>query len=100
MKVKDITGITGLHYFLYFLLCTMFFCNAVCHFSECDNCAQTLLSDLEKLDVELRRIKNQMDLDSLTPSSKEHLRKLEEAIAATTVFPWFILFFIPQCSVL
>ncbi|XDV26618.1 hypothetical protein PO909_030274 [Leuciscus waleckii] len=51
---------------------------------ECDNCAQTLLSDLEKLDVELRRIKDQMDLDSLRPSSKEHLRKLEEAIAATT----------------
>ncbi|KAK7158531.1 hypothetical protein R3I94_004991 [Phoxinus phoxinus] len=51
---------------------------------ECDNCAQTLLSDLEKLDVELRRIKDQMDLDSLRPSSKEHLRKLEEAITATT----------------
>lgn len=72
----------------------MFFCNAVCHFSECDNCAQTLLSDLEKLDVELRRIKNLMDLNSLRPSSKEHLRKLEEAITATTVFPGFS-FFIP-----
>ncbi|XP_051732199.1 laminin subunit alpha-3 [Ctenopharyngodon idella] len=51
---------------------------------ECDNCAQTLLSDLEKLDVELRRIKNQLNLDTLRPSSKEHLRKLEEAITATT----------------
>ncbi|XP_056118519.1 laminin subunit alpha-3 [Rhinichthys klamathensis goyatoka] len=51
---------------------------------ECDNCAQTLLSDLEKLDVELRRIKDQMDSDSLRPSSKEHLRKLEDAITATT----------------
>jgi len=65
----------------------MFFCNAVCHFSECDNCAQTLLSDLETLDVELRRIKDQMDSDSLRPSSKEHLRKLEDAITATTVSP-------------
>ncbi|XP_026053378.1 laminin subunit alpha-3-like [Carassius auratus] len=51
---------------------------------ECDNCAQTLLTGLEKLDIELRRIKDQLDLDSLRPSSKEHLRKLEEAIAATT----------------
>ncbi|KAK9979950.1 hypothetical protein ABG768_013353 [Culter alburnus] len=51
---------------------------------ECDNCAQTLLNDLEKLDVELRRIKDQLDLDTLRPSSKEHLRKLEEAITATT----------------
>ncbi|XP_016368342.1 laminin subunit alpha-3-like [Sinocyclocheilus rhinocerous] len=51
---------------------------------ECDNCAQTLLNDLEKLDIELRRIKDQLDLDSLRPSSKEHLRKLEEAITATT----------------
>ncbi|XP_016319957.1 laminin subunit alpha-3 [Sinocyclocheilus anshuiensis] len=51
---------------------------------ECDNCAQTLLSDLEKLDIELRRIKDQLDFDSLRPSSKEHLRKLEEAITATT----------------
>uniref|UniRef100_A0A8C1NNV3 Si:ch211-241e1.3 n=1 Tax=Cyprinus carpio TaxID=7962 RepID=A0A8C1NNV3_CYPCA len=50
---------------------------------ECDNCAQTLLNDLEKFDTELRRIKDQLDLDSLRPSSKEHLRKLEEAIAAT-----------------
>ncbi|XP_067309522.1 laminin subunit alpha-3 [Pseudorasbora parva] len=51
---------------------------------ECDNCAQTLLSDLEKLDVELRRIKDQLDFDTLRPSSKEDLRKLEEAITATT----------------
>jgi len=73
----------------------MFFCNAVCHFSECDNCAQTLLSDLEKLDVELRRIKDQMDSDSLRPSSKEHLRKLEDAITATTVSPSVVSLFIP-----
>ncbi|KAK2901448.1 hypothetical protein Q8A67_009563 [Cirrhinus molitorella] len=51
---------------------------------ECDNCAQTLLKDLEKFDVELRRIKDQVDFDSLRPSSKEHMRKLEEAITATT----------------
>ncbi|XP_073705589.1 laminin subunit alpha-3 [Garra rufa] len=51
---------------------------------ECDNCAQTLLKDLEKLDIELRRIKDQVDFDSLRPSSKEHMRKLEEAITATT----------------
>uniref|UniRef100_A0A9J8A9T4 Si:ch211-241e1.3 n=2 Tax=Cyprinus carpio TaxID=7962 RepID=A0A9J8A9T4_CYPCA len=51
---------------------------------ECDNCAQTLLNDLEKLDIELRRIKDQLNLDTLRPSSKEHLRKLEEAITTTT----------------
>ncbi|XP_051553427.1 laminin subunit alpha-3 [Myxocyprinus asiaticus] len=51
--------------------------------AECDNCAQVLLNDLEKLDVELKRIKDQLDLDSLTPSSKEHLKKLEEAMTAT-----------------
>ncbi|XP_043120078.1 laminin subunit alpha-3 [Puntigrus tetrazona] len=51
---------------------------------ECDNCAQTLMNDLEKLDIELRRIKDQLDSDSLRPSSIEHLRKLEEAITATT----------------
>ncbi|XP_059358543.1 laminin subunit alpha-3 [Carassius carassius] len=50
---------------------------------ECDNCAQTLLNDLEKFDSELRRIKDQLDFDSLRPSSKEHLRKLEEAITTT-----------------
>ncbi|XP_026145916.1 laminin subunit alpha-3-like [Carassius auratus] len=50
---------------------------------ECDNCAQKLLNDLEKFDAELRRIKDQLDVDSLRPSSKEHLRKLEEAITAT-----------------
>ncbi|XP_050984082.1 laminin subunit alpha-3 [Labeo rohita] len=52
---------------------------------ECDdNCAQTLLADLEKLDIELRRIKDEVDFNSLRPSSKEHLRKLEETITATT----------------
>nr|XP_696031.6 laminin subunit alpha-3 [Danio rerio] len=50
---------------------------------ECDNCAQTLLNDLEKLEMELRRIKGQADFDSLRPSSKALLKQLEDAITAT-----------------
>ncbi|XP_062386045.1 laminin subunit alpha-3-like isoform X2 [Sardina pilchardus] len=49
---------------------------------ECDNCAQTLLNDLEKLDDELARIKSQLQNANASSSSQERLKKLEEAIAA------------------
>ncbi|XP_041914213.1 laminin subunit alpha-3-like isoform X1 [Alosa sapidissima] len=52
---------------------------------ECDNCAQTLLSDLEKLDDELARIKSQLEKANASSSSQERLRKLEEAITAAKI---------------
>ncbi|KAA0718440.1 Laminin subunit alpha-3 [Triplophysa tibetana] len=51
---------------------------------ECDSCAQTLLNDLEKLDIDLRRMKEQLDLGSLGPSAQEYLQKLKDALAVTT----------------
>ncbi|KAI7810207.1 putative laminin subunit alpha-3, partial [Triplophysa rosa] len=51
---------------------------------ECDSCAQTLLNDLEKLDIDLRRMKERLDLDSLRPSAQEYLQKLKDALAVTT----------------
>lgn len=54
--------------------------------SECDSCAQTLLNDLEKLDIDLRRMKEQLDLGSLEPLAQEYLQKLKDALAVTTVF--------------
>ncbi|XP_055074065.2 laminin subunit alpha-3 isoform X1 [Misgurnus anguillicaudatus] len=51
---------------------------------ECDNCAHTLLSDLEKFDIDLKRLKDQLDLDSVGSSVKDDLRKLEDAITNTT----------------
>ncbi|KAM6948734.1 laminin subunit alpha-3-like [Aplochiton taeniatus] len=50
---------------------------------ECDNCAQTLLSDLEKLDEELARIKAELDSASASAGSQDRLKKLEKAIADT-----------------
>ncbi|XP_037132642.1 laminin subunit alpha-3-like isoform X1 [Syngnathus acus] len=50
---------------------------------ECDNCAQTLLKDLDKLDIQLLRIKIQMDNASAGASSQERLRKLERAVTDT-----------------
>nr|XP_040026949.1 laminin subunit alpha-3-like isoform X2 [Gasterosteus aculeatus aculeatus] len=50
---------------------------------ECDNCAQTLLNDLEKLDDELRRIKTQLDNASASATSQDSLKKLEKAVADT-----------------
>lgn len=52
---------------------------------ECDNCAQTLLNDLEKLDDELRRIKTQLDNASASATSQDSLKKLEKAVADTKV---------------
>lgn len=60
------------------------------YIAECDNCAQTLIHDLEKLDDELVRIKAQMDNASASSSSQDRLKKLEKAIADTKV--------IGQCS--
>ncbi|XP_077376606.1 laminin subunit alpha-3-like isoform X1 [Festucalex cinctus] len=50
---------------------------------ECDNCAQTLLQDLEKLDYVLVRIKTQLDNASAGASSQDRLRKLERAVSDT-----------------
>ncbi|KAL2097308.1 hypothetical protein ACEWY4_006515 [Coilia grayii] len=47
---------------------------------ECDNCAQTLLNDLDKWDDELARIKAQLEKANASTSSQEQLKKLEEAI--------------------
>ncbi|KAM3604519.1 uncharacterized protein V6R79_012395 [Siganus canaliculatus] len=53
------------------------------HCQECDNCAQTLLNELEKLDDELDRIKNQMGNASASASSQNLLKKLERAVSDT-----------------
>ncbi|XP_055084301.1 laminin subunit alpha-3-like isoform X1 [Periophthalmus magnuspinnatus] len=50
---------------------------------ECDNCALTLLNDLEKLDAELQRIKTLLENASASSSANERLKKLEKAIADT-----------------
>uniref|UniRef100_A0AAV2JTK7 Laminin subunit alpha-3-like n=1 Tax=Knipowitschia caucasica TaxID=637954 RepID=A0AAV2JTK7_KNICA len=52
---------------------------------ECDNCALTLLRDLEKLDDELQRIKALLQNASASSSSNERLKKLEKAIADTKI---------------
>lgn len=52
---------------------------------ECDNCAQALLSDLERLDGDLGRIKSQLENASASASSQDRLRKLEKAISDTKV---------------
>uniref|UniRef100_A0A8C9ZMT2 Laminin subunit alpha 3 n=1 Tax=Sander lucioperca TaxID=283035 RepID=A0A8C9ZMT2_SANLU len=52
---------------------------------ECDNCAQTLLQDLEKLDDELGRIKTQLDNATASASSQDRLKKLEKAVSDTKV---------------
>lgn len=54
---------------------------------ECDSCAQTLLIDLEKLDVEFARIKAQLDNASVSGALKERLDKLEKAVSDTKVIP-------------
>ncbi|XP_061694545.1 laminin subunit alpha-3 isoform X3 [Syngnathoides biaculeatus] len=50
---------------------------------ECDNCAQTLLQDLEKLDDQLLRIKVQLDNAAAGATSQDRLRKLERTVADT-----------------
>ncbi|XP_072297637.1 laminin subunit alpha-3-like [Eucyclogobius newberryi] len=52
---------------------------------ECDNCALTLLQDLEKLDDELQRIKTLLENASASSSSIERMKKLEKAIADTKI---------------
>ncbi|XP_054888860.1 laminin subunit alpha-3-like isoform X2 [Poeciliopsis prolifica] len=55
------------------------------HCQECDNCAQTLLNDLEKLDLELARMKAQLDNASVSGALKERLDKLEKAVSDTKI---------------
>lgn len=52
---------------------------------ECDNCAQTLLNDLEKLDGELERIKAQLGNSTASRSAQDRLKKLEKNVADTKV---------------
>ncbi|XP_044224545.1 laminin subunit alpha-3-like isoform X2 [Thunnus albacares] len=52
---------------------------------ECDNCAQTLLNDLEKLEDEMGRIKAQLDNASASASSQDRLKKLEKAVSDTKI---------------
>ncbi|XP_037538133.1 laminin subunit alpha-3 [Nematolebias whitei] len=52
---------------------------------ECDNCALTLLRDLENIDDELERIKNQLDNVSVSTTSKDRLEKLEKAMSDTKI---------------
>lgn len=52
---------------------------------ECDNCAQTLLHDLEKLDDELERIKAQLGNGTASSSARDRLKKLEKNVADTKV---------------
>ncbi|XP_029308567.1 LOW QUALITY PROTEIN: laminin subunit alpha-3-like [Cottoperca gobio] len=55
------------------------------HCQECDNCAQTLLHGLEKLDDELGRIKTQLDNASASASSQDRMKKLEKAVSDTKI---------------
>ncbi|XP_037391080.1 laminin subunit alpha-3-like isoform X2 [Pygocentrus nattereri] len=50
---------------------------------ECDNCAQTLLNDLDRLEDELSQIKAQLDSLNSSSSAYDRLKKLEAAIADT-----------------
>ncbi|XP_066537073.1 laminin subunit alpha-3 [Hoplias malabaricus] len=50
---------------------------------ECDNCAQTLLNDLDRLEDELIRIKIRLDSVNSSSSAYDRLKKLEAAIADT-----------------
>lgn len=54
-------------------------------FPECNNCAHTLLNDLEKLDDEMGRIKAQLDNATASASSQDRLKKLEKAVSDTKV---------------
>ncbi|XP_054482290.1 laminin subunit alpha-3-like [Anoplopoma fimbria] len=59
--------------------------NTDAHCQECDNCAQTLLHDLEKLDDELIRIKIQLANSTANASSQDRLKKLEKALSDTKI---------------
>lgn len=53
--------------------------------AECDNCAQTLLKDLENLDEELQRIKSQLGNATASASAQKRLKDLEKALFDTKV---------------
>ncbi|XP_059201052.1 laminin subunit alpha-3-like [Centropristis striata] len=55
------------------------------HCKDCDNCAQTLLNDLEKLDDEMGRIKTQLDNATTSAASQETLKKLDKAVSDTKI---------------
>ncbi|MFT7812246.1 laminin subunit alpha-3 [Arapaima gigas] len=50
---------------------------------ECDNCVQTLLDDLERMDALLLKLKLQLESANSSSAVWERLRKLEDAITAT-----------------
>ncbi|XP_066575649.1 laminin subunit alpha-3 isoform X1 [Amia ocellicauda] len=50
---------------------------------ECDNCVQTLLIDLERMDDELLLLKSQLENITANSFAKERLKSLEDALAAT-----------------
>uniref|UniRef100_A0A667Z8V5 Si:ch211-241e1.3 n=1 Tax=Myripristis murdjan TaxID=586833 RepID=A0A667Z8V5_9TELE len=81
--------ITLMHHLLSFLMCKNTLepkdTNTDEQCQECDNCAQTLLNDLEKLDNDLGRIKTQLDNASASATSQDRLEKLEKAISDTKV---------------
>lgn len=54
-------------------------------FLECDNCAQTLLHDLEELDDELGKLKAQLDNATASSSFQDRMKKLEKALSDTKV---------------
>uniref|UniRef100_A0A667Z1C3 Si:ch211-241e1.3 n=1 Tax=Myripristis murdjan TaxID=586833 RepID=A0A667Z1C3_9TELE len=69
--------ITLMHHLLSFLMCKNTLepkdTNTDEQCQECDNCAQTLLNDLEKLDNDLGRIKTQLDNASASATSQDRL---------------------------
>lgn len=56
-----------------------------CCLAECDNCAQTLLKDLENLDEELQSIKSQLGNATASASAQERVKNLEKALLDTKV---------------
>ncbi|XP_055359510.1 laminin subunit alpha-3-like isoform X2 [Betta splendens] len=52
---------------------------------ECDNCAQTLLHDLEQLDDELERVQAELNDATASSTSQDMLRKLEKAVSDTKI---------------
>lgn len=65
---------------------SMMFIRVCLCLSECDSCAQTLLSDLERLDAELVRLKAQLDSLNSSSEAQRRLRELEKAVAEAKVF--------------
>lgn len=81
---RKIRGCTAWH--AIWLNLVWFFANCICFcISECDNCAQTLLHDLEELDNDLVKIKAELGNATASASSQDRLKKLEKAMADTKV---------------